>query len=351
MLSIAKRHVQKLIEKETGADFRLATEAFALDAVWHVALGTDDSQPSTAPIPSILAQAVDLAENFGNWFFRHSLYNLLSWKSFQDPDWVEKDVRDKIDNVLMAMIDKHLDKTGQDSAASDDQRQSLLQRVSEQAGGSDSCSATSDVMAQARQVFTLGHEPSTLVLFWAIYELSHHPDVLERMRAEIGENLSGSGDLTSDAIRRMPYLDAVVTEILRLHPPISSTARLTTQPITVQTRDKHAVVFPEGSIIISSIHLLHHDEQLWGDTANTFLPERWNTLHRNSMENRCEYLPFLAGPRSCPSSNFAILQLKTMLVEFFRRANVEFVEGNDFAKYIGAVVRPEKPVPFTVRAI
>lgn len=66
------------------------------------------------------------------------------------------------------------------------------------------------------------------------------------------------------------------------------------------------------------------------------------------MENRCEYLPFLAGPRGCPSSTFAILQLKIMLVVFLTHINIECLNPADVEERVGAVVKSVNPLKYKV---
>ncbi|PHH86450.1 hypothetical protein CDD83_10242 [Cordyceps sp. RAO-2017] len=208
-----------------------------------------------------------------------------------------------------------------------------------------------DVLAQARQVFSLGHEASALVLFWALYELSLHPDVVRRLRAELLQHGCDWNDVDFNALRSMPYLDAVVTELLRLHPPISTTARRVTEPVTVQTRDGQAVTLPRGTQLFCSLYHLHRDPQVWGPDADRFLPDRWLGTLPNAAQNRCEYLPFLTGARSCPSSGFVLLQMKLVLALLLSRAELSIPNASEVKKCFGGVIRPAGPVAYEVEEI
>lgn len=220
MLRLVKRHVQKMRDDEEGSDFALTMEAFALDGVWYVALGLDSASELSSDLSSTLTQLVSVADDMGH-FARHGLRNFLSRKSFREPDHIERSVRDQIDGLGNKLLDQNLGKLDPQQQRDETCKPCFLGRVSQDSGGSSKALVTGDVLAQARQVFTLGHEASAIVLFWANYELSLHPEVIEKMRLEFRQNGCNNGDPDFHALRKMTYLDSVVCEIFRPHPPIS----------------------------------------------------------------------------------------------------------------------------------
>ncbi|KAM4065571.1 cytochrome p450 [Hirsutella rhossiliensis] len=327
ILRVAQRHAQKIIDGKSGHDLRKAMEAYALDTVWFIALGVDNVSDSAGDLVSALARYGDIVGNPSH-LWRHALRNFIAGKSFRVPDRVEQDIRDDIETAVINLLSRNL-------GSGDSQRAPM----------------TDDVLAQARQIFSLGHDASALALFWAIFELSRHPEVIHKLRRELRGKGCNADHVDFDTLRSMPYLDAVVTELFRLHPPISTTARRVTRPIIVETRDNDTVVLPRGTQLFSSVHLLHRDKQIWGETADDFRPERWLGVNTNSVQNRCEYLPFLAGPRACPSSGFVLLQVKMMLAVLLSRADIEIHNSSDVEKCIGGVIRPAKAVGYEVREV
>lgn len=270
--------------------------------------------------------------------WRHALCNLCAGRPFAEPDAVERAIRD-IDAAVRHLVGPALDGGPKDGAPDDGSPDDgFLRRL-----------PPGDALAQARQLFSFDHDASALALFWALYELGRHPDVVRRLRAELRR--PGALGFDFDALRSLPYLDAVVAELLRLHPPISATARRVTQPIAVETRDRGTVVLPRGAQLFASLHLLHRDRRICGPTADDFAPDRWLGVNANSRQNRCEYLPFLAGPRACPSSAFVLLQIKTMLAVLLSRADLVIPNPADVDKIIGGVIYPAKPVRFEVREV
>ena len=68
---------------------------------------------------------------------------------------------------------------------------------------------------------------SSVATTWALFALTKHPEVQEKLRAEL---LSIATDNpTMDELNALPYLDHVVRETMRLHPPVPSTMRVATQ--------------------------------------------------------------------------------------------------------------------------
>ncbi|RDA95373.1 hypothetical protein CP533_3504 [Ophiocordyceps camponoti-saundersi (nom. inval.)] len=340
ILRLAEKHVQSLIENPSGSDLGRFMEAYALDTVWFITLGVQDMSDSFDEMAAIMASYGSIVGSPSH-LWRHVLRSLLTGRPYQEPDRVERRIRSRIDDLVTRILKRNLTS---DSAHC---RDSLLRRLSSE-DGPEAANITPDVVAQARQVFSLGHDASGVVLVWAFYELSQHPDVIRRLRRELGDNDCTRDHIEFGRLRSLPYLDAVVTEIFRLHPPISTTARMVTKPIVVETSTRKSVVLPKGTELFSSVYLLHRDEQVWGDSAAAFDPDRWLGRLPNEAQNRCQYLPFLAGSRACPSSAFVLLQVKTMLAVLLLRADVEIVDRESVEKSFGGVIRPAKPVSYKV---
>ncbi|KAI0844617.1 cytochrome P450 [Daldinia vernicosa] len=149
----------------------------------------------------------------------------------------------------------------------------------------------------------------------------------------------------------MKYIAAVIKETLRLHPP-AATAR-TSAPgtgLTVRTPDgqEHCL---DGVIIYNCESLIHRDPDVYGDSANTFVPERWigeddelskkysTTLPPNQIPNSA-WRPFERGPRSCIGQEFANIELRVIIAVVARRY--------DFVKVgLGEIEIDETNLPVT----
>ena len=70
-----------------------------------------------------------------------------------------------------------------------------------------------------------GHETTSVALAWTLYELAKNPLIQEKVRAEINTVISEGNELTWDTVEEFEYLENVVKESLRLHPPAYLTSR------------------------------------------------------------------------------------------------------------------------------
>ncbi|KAG4220137.1 hypothetical protein PC116_g31384 [Phytophthora cactorum] len=146
----------------------------------------------------------------------------------------------------------------------------------------------------------------------------------------------------------MKYIAAVIKETLRLHPP-AATARTTKHGtgFTVRAPDgqQHCL---DGMIIYNCETLIHRDPDIYGDTANSFVPERWigqddeqstSDLSPNQIP-LSSWRPFERGPRNCIGQEFANIELRVIIAVVARRY--------DFVKVgLGEVETDDRQLPVT----
>jgi cytochrome P450 family 110 len=147
-----------------------------------------------------------------------------------------------------------------------------------------------------------GHETTASALSWLLYWIHYAPEVQAKLRSEL--NLCGE-NIDYKKINHLSYLDAVVSETLRIYPVIAGAfARIPTQAISILGYQlKH------DDWLSISIYALHHREDLYPD-AKQFKPERF--LERTYSPN--EYIPFGGGNRRCIGSALALLEMKLVTV-------------------------------------
>ncbi|MCW5317900.1 cytochrome P450 [Nostoc sp. KVJ3] len=166
-----------------------------------------------------------------------------------------------------------------------------------------------------------GHETTATSLSWALYWIHHQPQVREKLLQEL-DNLGEKPD--ANAIFRLPYLNAVCSETLRLYPvAMSALNRLVKSPLQIGGYN-----FETGTILIPSIYLTHHREDLYPESKQ-FKPERF--LERQFSPY--EYLPFGGGNRRCIGMAFALFEMKLVLATVLSRWQMELADS-----------KPVKPV-------
>jgi cytochrome P450 len=174
-------------------------------------------------------------------------------------------------------------------------------------GGSGRMSDT-QVRDEALTLFLAGHETTANSLSWTWYLLSQHPEVEEKLVAELKDSLRGRLPSYED-IPRLPYTEMVVAESIRLFPPAWAIGR---RAVEDQSLGKYVV--PARAIVLISPFVTHRDPRYFPEPAR-FDPERWTTENRESRP-QYTYVPFGGGPRRCIGEGFAwaesILVLATL---------------------------------------
>lgn len=128
------------------------------------------------------------------------------------------------------------------------------------------------------------------------YELVRNPEVQEKLRAEIdevNESLDGE-ELTYEHLQKMKYLDQVITEVLRMHPPVPMVDRVCTKTFVLDC-DGKKIEFEPGRNFYIPIYSIHHDPKYYPDPEK-FDPERFSDENKHNVNQDC-YLSFGIGPR------------------------------------------------------
>lgn len=176
-----------------------------------------------------------------------------------------------------------------------------------------------EIRDQAMTLIVAGHETTFTALSWALDLLTQHPQVYSTLRQEIATILGGEPPRAAD-IARLPYLDAVILEALRLRPPAWIIDRITREPFALDD-----YYLPAGTHVIVSPWMLHHAVDLWGD-AHAFRPERWLDGSARSLP-RGAYIPFGSGPRMCIGMPLAEMEMRLLLATILQHVTPVVVPG------------------------
>ena len=189
-----------------------------------------------------------------------------------------------------------------------------------------------------------GHETVASALTWAWQLLATHPDVLERVRAEVDAVL-GSRSATFADVPHLPWTAAVFDEVLRLYPP----AWLVTRRSLVAD-ELAGIAVPADALVIISPWIVHRDPQAWPD-PDRFDPSRFLDdagSRRRDVAAMPAYLPFGAGPRLCIGRDMALLEGVLVLASLVARVDLEPVGPAPRAVPL-VTIRPAGGLPMRVR--
>jgi cytochrome P450 len=147
-------------------------------------------------------------------------------------------------------------------------------------------------------VIAAGSDTVSVTVEWAMAELLRNQSVMAKARAEIQSALGGKVAVDETDAVNLPYLLAVVKEVMRLHPvaPILLPHRAVEDGVEIGSYD-----VPKGSTVIFNAWAIMRDPAAW-ERPDEFVPERFLDM-ANQLDFRgkaFEFIPFGSGRRLCP---------------------------------------------------
>lgn len=164
-----------------------------------------------------------------------------------------------------------------------------------------------------------GHATTANTLSWTFYLLSNHPEVRAKLLDELARVLGGRPP-TVDDLARLPYLDLVVKESMRLYPPAWMQPRY-----TVDDFEYGGYRIKRGTIILLSQWVTHRLPDLWPE-PEAFKPERFDPETGQKYHPQA-YFPFGAGSRICIGMPFANLEARILLATILQRYVPRLIPG------------------------
>ncbi|KAJ3539879.1 hypothetical protein NMY22_g4540 [Coprinellus aureogranulatus] len=186
-----------------------------------------------------------------------------------------------------------------------------------------------EVIAQISTLMFAAMDTTTYATSRILHLLALHQDIQDKLRAEIrAAKARFNGEPDYDQLSSLPYLDAVIRETLRRHPPIAALPREAHQdgvlslsrPIkTVDGREVTEIHVPNGTLLVVSIEAVNTNPDLWGPDSYEWKPERWlEPLPDALLEAKIpgvysHLMTFIGGGRACIGFKFSEMEMKVML--------------------------------------
>ncbi|KAK8115255.1 cytochrome P450 oxidoreductase [Apiospora kogelbergensis] len=191
-----------------------------------------------------------------------------------------------------------------------------------------------------------GSDTTGVSLAAILYHLLKNPGTLTKLREEI-EDFAHRGELSEapsfKETQRMPYLQAVIKEALRIHPAVGT-------PLERIVPKGGATIcgkfFPEGSVVASHTWVQHRNEFVFGDDVECFRPDRWleSDEAKLSAMNK-NWMPFGLGSRNCIGKHISILEISKLIPRIIRDFDFQLqgpaaVPGGSWETYNVGFVKP-----------
>lgn len=168
-----------------------------------------------------------------------------------------------------------------------------------------------------------GSETTTTTAIWAMSELLRSPGAMQRAQHEVRQVMQGKSRVTEvDIGGSLRYLQSVIKETLRLHPPFPLLLpRLCTQPCKIMGYD-----VPQGTTVVANMWAIGRDERSWVD-AEEFRPERFEDGSADFNGTDFRFIPGGSGRRMCPGLVFAQSNVELALASLLYHFDWELPDG------------------------
>jgi cytochrome P450 len=238
--------------------------------------------------------------------------------------------------TIDSIVYEHIRQARADPAGRGDMLSVLAHAQDGQSGAVDEKLIRDDVVA----MFVAGTETTALTLTWLLVALDAHPEVAERLGAEVAE-VVGTSRVTAEHATSLPYTRSVLDEVLRLYPIGWILPRQLTAPHVVA-----GVELGAGATVVVSPYLTHRLPAFWPQ-PEVFDPERHKVRDRD--RHRYAYIPFGGGVHRCLGSHFFALESALVVGALLTRFEIKLRRQGPILPKASISLRPRGVVEMTLR--
>ena len=190
-------------------------------------------------------------------------------------------------------------------------------------------------------LYLAGHETTALTLTWTWYLLAQHQRVEDKLASEWQQVLSGRTP-TADQLQQLPYTAAVISEAMRLFPPVYAIGREATTDLELG-----GYQVKRGFTVLMSQWVNHRDPKYFPDPED-FRPERWEDGLAKRIP-KFAYYPFGGGQRMCVGSTFASIEAPIILATVGQRYRFTVDPETVIGIKPQITLVPANPIPVTLQ--
>ncbi|RAK95672.1 cytochrome P450 [Aspergillus ibericus CBS 121593] len=186
-----------------------------------------------------------------------------------------------------------------------------------------------------------GGDTTSTTISTVIFHLARNPALQRKLQAELDAahttQLQTTEPPESDyyrSISTLPYLNACITEALRILPSVLGVIPRLTPPEGIHLPLATGRTFIPGNTVISvPVFPVQHDPRYYRH-PDEFVPERWTDEKPDWTMNKAAFMPFGGGPYMCAGRGLAYIELRVVLAMLFRRFDVRLAEGEDGRRFL-----------------
>jgi cytochrome P450 len=195
--------------------------------------------------------------------------------------------------------------------------------------GKESGMSVGELYANTQTLVMAGSETSATVLAVVAFSLMAHPDKLRKLRRELDDAFAADREITFTSVAGLPYLNAVISESLRILPPV---------PAGIHRFVPAGGGFVDGRWVAggTDVHVPHFAASRSPSNfrdPDSFVPERWMGDERYARDNHNAYQPFSLGPRNCMGRGLALMEIRFTIARMVWNFDFEMMpESRDWDK-------------------
>ncbi|KAG0481362.1 hypothetical protein HPP92_012220 [Vanilla planifolia] len=258
----------------------------------------------------------------------------------------------KLDRIADMIVREHREKLG--SKDSNDEMEdftNVLLKIQEEGAlpfplSDDHIKAVVNVcsfLVEGKDMLMGGNETSSTAMEWAMSELVRHPEVMKKVQQEVREAFEEGVEQKEEAILsgKIRYLQMVVKETLRLHPPLP----LLLPRVNDEGCEVMGYEIPARTTVLVNAWAIGRDPKHWQD-PESFRPERFEENSVDFKGGNFDFIPFGAGRRVCPGINFGLATVETTLANLLYYFDWEYKgkEELDMTEGFGVSTRRKSPL-------
>ena len=268
--------------------------------------------------------------------------DVLFWLGFSDkaPRWIKSKVKHSASRVQL-VVDEIV-KSLRSSTSANQTDRPIISRLFEARTDTGEPLSAEAIRNEAITIFMAGHETTANTLAWAIYNLANCDRSRGRLLEELNVVLGGRPAEYND-VPKLKYARCVIEETLRLYPPVPILARRAKRAGQVGR-----IKFPADAVLVISPWVTHRNPKLWAN-PDCFIPERFDESS-SERASKYAYLPFAAGPRTCPGLMFGLTEAIIVLASLMQDFEMTVKPGFVAQPKSRLTLRPGDELPMNVAA-
>ncbi|KAK8918765.1 Premnaspirodiene oxygenase [Platanthera zijinensis] len=226
-----------------------------------------------------------------------------------------------MDSILNEIIEEHRARRAEGDDEAEEDIVDVLLKIKD-SGELDVPLTTDNIKAVILDLFMAGTETSSGFLDWVMSELIRHPKAMQKAQLEVRKAFNGRTKIEENETNELQYLNCVIKETLRLHPP----APLLVPRTCSESVKLSGYTIPARSRILINAGAIMKNPKYW-ENPESFCPERFQGSTLDLKGTNFEYFPFGSGRRICPGIAFALANIEEWLAQLLLNFDWRMPDG------------------------